>query len=93
MSFIQSNLSVLAYANQFTLWHYIIDSATENADTVLENGYFNNASDMLRQVDRILIQTNNGTFDINVAEAPPAGVSVQWAANKTPENVPQSKAA
>jgi hypothetical protein len=44
-----SNLSVLAYANNFTLWHYTTtDSAVTGA------GYFNSASDMLRVNDLII---------------------------------------
>lgn len=49
MSYIASDLSVLAYANNFTLWHYTTtDSAVTGA------GYFNNASDMLRVNDLII---------------------------------------
>ncbi len=44
-----SDLSVLAYANNFTLWHYkTIDSA------VTGGGYFNNAADMTRVGDLII---------------------------------------
>lgn len=51
MSLNTSNLSVLAYANNFTLWHYTTtDSAVTGA------GYFNNAADMLR-VNDLLIAT------------------------------------
>lgn len=49
MSFSASNLSVLAYANNFTLWHY----ATAD-DAVNGAGYFNNAVDMLRENDLII---------------------------------------
>ena len=49
MSFISSDLSVLAYANNFTLWHYTtIDSSVTTA------GYFNKAADMLRVNDLII---------------------------------------
>lgn len=49
MSFISSDLSVLAYANNFTLWHYTtIDSA------VTTTGYFNKAVDMMRVNDLII---------------------------------------
>lgn len=49
MSFTSSDLSVLAYANNFTLWHYAtIDSA------VTSGGYFNNAASMLRVNDLII---------------------------------------
>jgi hypothetical protein len=50
MSYISSDLSVLAYANNFTLWHYTtIDSAVTGA------GYFNKAASMLRVGDLIIV--------------------------------------
>ncbi len=55
MSLNASNLSVLAYANNFTLWHYTtVDSA------VTGGGYFNTASDMLRVNDLIIANYNTG---------------------------------
>ena len=49
MSFNSTDLSVLAYANNFTLWHYTtLDAAVTDAD------YFNGASDMLRVSDLII---------------------------------------
>lgn len=51
MSFKSSDLSVLAYANTFTLWHY----KTVDADTDAEgSNYFNNAANMLRENDLII---------------------------------------
>lgn len=50
------NLSVLAYANGFTLWYYITD------DTKLElasEGYFDQACDMLRDGDTLCIDFMN----------------------------------
>jgi len=49
MAFTASDLSVLAYANNFTLWHF----ATTD-DAVTGGGYFNKASDMLRVNDLII---------------------------------------
>ena len=49
MSFESKNLSVLAYANGFTLWHF----TTIDAD-VSGAGYFNDASDMLRVGDIVI---------------------------------------
>jgi hypothetical protein len=55
MSLNASNLSVLAYANNFTLWHYT------TADSVVTGtGYFNNASDMLRVNDLIIANYDTG---------------------------------
>ena len=50
MAYTSSDLSVLAYANNFTLWHYV---TTDNA--VTGAGYFNNAADMLRVNDLVLV--------------------------------------
>lgn len=52
MSFVPSNLSVLAYANNFTLWHY---TSTDNSGAITGSGYFNSAVDMLRVNDLIII--------------------------------------
>ncbi|MAF98066.1 MAG: hypothetical protein CMH26_05460 [Micavibrio sp.] len=49
MSFITNDLSVLAYANNFTLWHY----TSQDAD-ITTSGYFDKASDMLRVGDLII---------------------------------------
>ncbi len=49
MSFIATDLSVLAYANNFTLWHY-----TTADDAVTAGGYFNNAVNTLRVNDLII---------------------------------------
>lgn len=49
MALINKDLSVLAYANNFTLWHYTtIDASVTTA------GYFDNAADMLRVNDMII---------------------------------------
>ena len=50
MSFTSSNLSVLAYANNFTLWHYVTTDAN-----VTDSGYFNSAASMLRVNDLIIV--------------------------------------
>ena len=49
MAFQSNDLSVLAYANNFTLWHY----TTSDADVTL-SGYFDNASDMMRPNDLVI---------------------------------------
>ena len=52
MAFDASNLSVLAYANNFTLWHY---ASVDNAAAITAANYFNNASDMMRVNDLVVI--------------------------------------
>ncbi len=52
MSYKSSDLSVLAYANNFTLWHY---TTIDNTATVTGAGYFNAAVDMMRIGDLVVI--------------------------------------
>ncbi len=52
------DLSVLAYGNGFTLWHYTsADTLTEVTTT---SGYFDSAAEMLRVGDMILTNTSTG---------------------------------
>ncbi|GEM_PF-144569 len=50
---VAQNLSVLAYANRFTLWHY----RTVEKD-IEKDGYFNNMDDLLRVQDVLIICTD-----------------------------------
>lgn len=52
MSFKNKNLSVLAYANGFTMWLYQTDDTVNN---VLEDDYFKDGADCLRVGDMIII--------------------------------------
>lgn len=57
MAYDPKSLSVLAYANGFTLWHY------KTADTraqLMAIGYFDPARDMLREGDVIIVGFPNG---------------------------------
>jgi hypothetical protein len=51
MAYDPKNLSVLAYANGFTLWHYTTADTGAVADSA---GYFNGAAEMVRVGDMIL---------------------------------------
>lgn len=51
MAYLARNLSVLAYANGFTLWHYTTE---DNDVSVGQIGYFSDASDLLRKGDIII---------------------------------------
>ena len=68
MAYQSKNLSVLAYANGFTLWHYTTTDASADVDTA---GYFNDASDMLRVGDMIFANVDTdgtpagGIFYVN----------------------------
>lgn len=57
MAYLSKNLSVLAYANGFTLWHYTTPDTAATVDTA---GYFNAASEMLRIGDMILANVETG---------------------------------
>ncbi len=52
MAYIASDLSVLAYANNFTLWHY---TTVDNTAAIETAGYLDKAADMLRVNDIIII--------------------------------------
>ncbi len=58
MAFAIRNLSVLAYANGFTLWHY--KSAKDRLDTVSSGNYLADASDMLTAADLIMVTAADG---------------------------------
>ncbi|MBM3557229.1 MAG: hypothetical protein FJX47_16945 [Alphaproteobacteria bacterium] len=57
MAYQSKNLSVLGYANGFTLWHYATADAAAAVDT---SGYFNSAANMLRLGDFVLANCGVG---------------------------------
>lgn len=57
MAYASKDLSVLAYANGFTLWHYTSADVAAAVDTA---GYFNAAADMLRVGDIIVANVGVG---------------------------------
>lgn len=67
MAFQNKNLSVIAYANGFTLWHY---SASETMSTITANGYFNSVKTLMNIGDIIIINASDSTAikKINVTE-------------------------
>lgn len=86
MAYDPNNLSVLAYANGFTLWHF---ATSDTATTVSTAGYFNSAADMLRVGDMILanveadgvaqagifLVNQNGSGVVDVANLTPVGTT------------------
>ncbi len=68
MAFQNKNLSVIAYANGFTLWHY---SADETMATISANGYFNNVKSLMNIGDIIIINASDNTAikKINITTA------------------------
>ncbi len=58
MAFAIRNLSVLAYANGFTLWHY--KSGKDRLETVSSGNYLADAADMLTAGDLIMTAAADG---------------------------------
>jgi hypothetical protein len=57
MAYSPKNLSALAYANGFTLWHYKTPDVAADVDNA---GYFNGAASMLRAGDFVFANVNTG---------------------------------
>lgn len=86
MSYDSQNLSVLAYANGFTLWHYVTNDAADDVD---DAGYFDEAAGMLRKGDMIManvgsdgapsaglfVVTANTDGEVDVTNLTPFGTS------------------
>lgn len=58
MAFQNKNLSVIAYANGFTLWHY---AANETMATITASGYFNIVKTLINTGDVIIINGSDKT--------------------------------
>ena len=67
MSFAVRNLSVLAYANGFTLWHYKTNG--DALPSVQAPGYFDEAVDMLASGDMLLMSAPEGGKVVCIAAA------------------------
>jgi hypothetical protein len=65
MAYEEKNLSVLAYSNGFTLWHYKThdqqEAKTSEQRGIEDQGYFDEAAGMLRKGD--MIDTNFSAND------------------------------
>lgn len=66
MAFTARNLSVLAYANGFTLWHY--KAGQEPLAELAAEGFFTDAADMLARGDMVLLSAADGGRIAFVAE-------------------------
>jgi hypothetical protein len=58
MAFTLRNLSVLAYANGFTLWHY--KAGNDNFVQAMGPGYFADAADLLTEGDMVMLTGSEG---------------------------------
>jgi hypothetical protein len=66
MAFAIRNLSVLAYANGFTLWHYRAEK--DRLSQVEKPDFFADAADMLAEGDMMMISAADGGGLLAVAE-------------------------
>jgi hypothetical protein len=58
VAFALRNLSVLAYANGFTLWHY--KAGSDDQRCVGRPGFFKEAGDMLTPGDMVMVSAVDG---------------------------------
>ena len=66
MAFQNKNLSVIAYANGFTLWHYAAD---EKMNVIAASGYFDSVKTLMNTGDVIIINASDNTSIKKVAVA------------------------
>lgn len=67
MAFNIRDLSVLAYANGFTLWHY--KTGNDSLTDVAGDDYFGDASDMMAVGDMALISSAKGCGVLCIARS------------------------
>ena len=58
MAFQNKNLSVIAYANGFTLWHYAADEAMT---AISASGYFDSVKTLMNTGDIVIINASDST--------------------------------
>lgn len=78
--FANRNLSVLAYAQGFTQWHYRGSDTVSQPATVAETlapGFFDRACDMMKPGDVMLISARDGAVILHVVEAKDERVVVE----------------
>jgi hypothetical protein len=67
MAFAIRNLSVLAYANGFTLWHY--KAGRDPLEQVGARDFFADAADMLAEGDMMMVSAADGGRVLCIAPA------------------------
>jgi len=67
MAFAIRDLSVLAYANGFTLWHY--KAGNDSLSNVASDNYFGDASDMMAGGDMVMTSGAAGCRILCIAQA------------------------
>lgn len=59
MGFQNKNMSVIAYANGFTFWHYV--SVDDSLKDICELGYFNRVITLMNNGDIVIINGKDST--------------------------------
>ena len=67
MALATRNLSVLSYAQGFTLWHY--KAGSDRLDDVTAPGFFRDANDLLAPGDMMMVSAQDGGQILTVAHA------------------------
>lgn len=67
MNFSIRELSVLAYANGFTLWHY--KAGDDGLEATAGTGFFDGAADLLANGDMVLVSSPGGGRVLCIAAA------------------------
>lgn len=68
MAFSSCNLSVLAYANGFTLWHYSAGAEYTTADSGA--GFFDDARDLVSTGDIVMVTGEGGGSIVFIRPSP-----------------------
>ena len=61
MAFKSANLSVIAYANGWTMWHYSTIHEKDTLADIMKDGYFDKVFTLAATGDIIIIVTAHGT--------------------------------
>jgi len=78
MAFAIRNLSVLAYANGFTLWHY--KAGRDQLEQVEALDFFSDASDMLAEGDMMMVSASDGGRILCVTAGDEGETGTEWLA-------------
>lgn len=68
--FLNRNMSVIAYANGFTLWQYY--GKEDTLETILQPGYFEKVVTLMAIGDIVIISAKDGTAIRAVTELSPS---------------------
>lgn len=78
MAFAIRNLSVLAYANGFTLWHY--KAGRDQLEQIEALDFFSDASDMLAEGDMMMVSASDGGRILCVTAGEQGEIATEWLA-------------